>query len=643
LVTAGTRQVVQRLGPARISARAKRAFTLTGPYGTGKSALALFLARLFADTDFPGGQDAQRLLREADPDLAKAVLRTADGQPVASLLPVAVTGSREPLWLAIVRGVEAAVPAIPTRRRAELRSRLARLRQQADARRVPSADEIVQLLGKTLAAACDRHSRFGGLFLIVDELGKLLEHAALDHAVSDVHLLQAIAESAARAAQPFLVLGVLHQDFTRYAERLSAKDRADWEKVRGRFEDINFEQPADDILRLIALARTQAQTLHHETGLGGLPRATRESFQALCDEAWKLGLGPTGMGKAELTDLLRTCWPLHPLVSLLLGRVFRKLAQNERSVFAFLQSAEPFGLQDFLGMDQRGPHEFYGAARLYDYLVSSIGEGLYSHWQGKRWAEIDTALTRRAAADARHVQLIKTIGLIGAMGEWKNLAATADVLEFAVQPQLRAAEVKTALRELKANSVVLFRKHSGSYALWEGSDVDLDAAVRAARNRVAPSASMADRLSRHVAIRPLVARRHSFETGCLRYFDVHLVSVTRAAEHFSASVGGSLRDAPCPVSERPDYTADPPTRPQITVSSNSAADGSVLIVVPETMDEERQAVALAKSATAAKRHDVLVGVAHASDRLAELIADLASLEWVGENTPQLAGDPSACR
>jgi hypothetical protein len=61
------------------------------------------------------------------------------------------------------------------------------------------------------------------------------------------------------------------------------------------------------------------------------------------------------------------------------------------------------------------------------------------------------------------------------------------------------------------------------------------------------------------------------------------------------------------------------------------------------MDEERQAVALAKSATAAKRHDVLVGVAHASDRLAELIADLASLEWVGENTPQLAGDPSACR
>jgi len=93
------------------------------------------------------------------------------------------------------------------------------------------------------------------------------------------------------------------------------------------------------------------------------------------------------MGKAELLGLLHRCWPLHPLVTLLLGRLFQKLAQNERSVFAFLESAEPMGLREFLSRDDRDSSLVYGPDRIYDYLIGSLGEGLYAHWHGKRWAE----------------------------------------------------------------------------------------------------------------------------------------------------------------------------------------------------------------------------------------------------------------
>jgi len=491
LVTSGTRTVLPRLGLARQTSSANRAFTITGPYGTGKSAQSLFSARVLAPPEFPGAAAAQRLLHKADPEMAAAVLGTK--KTVPGLLPVAVTGSREPLVTAILRGVEAALDWIKGRRAAPVTARLNTLREKSQAGRGPSVSEMLDLFGKLLEVACDGSAPFGGIFLIVDELGKLLEHAAGGHGGSDVYLLQALAEFAARTPQPFIVLGVLHRDFAAYADRLSARDRAEWEKVGGRFENIPFVQPADDALRLIALARTQARSVHGEKPVDRLPPAVKRTFAGLCDDAWKLGMAPAGMSKPEFVGLLRDSWPLHPLVTLLLGRLFQKLAQNERSVFAFLESGEPYGLREFLADNGQDSRSVYGPDRIYDYLVASVGEGLYSHLQGKRWAEIDTILTRLSDHEPLHVSLVKTIGLLSVTGERQSLQASADVLEFAMAPGANPAAVGAALKELKKKSSIVFRRHSDSYALWEGSDVDLDAAVRAARGRIGDRESLPQR------------------------------------------------------------------------------------------------------------------------------------------------------
>ena len=126
-------------------------------------------------------------------------------------------------------------------------------------------------------------------------------------------------------------------------------------------------------------------------------------------------------------------------------------------------------------------------------MVASVGEGLYSHWQGKRWAEIDTVLARLSDHAPLHVSLTKTIGLLGVIGERQSLRASADVLEFAMTPTANAAEVGTALKELKKKSSIVFRRHSDSYGLWEGSNVNLDAAVRTARGRIGDKESLTQR------------------------------------------------------------------------------------------------------------------------------------------------------
>jgi hypothetical protein len=52
------------------------------------------------------------------------------------------------------------------------------LREKSQAGHEPSVNEMLALFRRLLDAACDGSGPFGGIFLIVDELGKLLEHAA---------------------------------------------------------------------------------------------------------------------------------------------------------------------------------------------------------------------------------------------------------------------------------------------------------------------------------------------------------------------------------------------------------------------------------------------------------------------------------
>jgi hypothetical protein len=84
--------------------------------------------------------------------------------------------------------------------------------------------------------------------------------------------------------------------------------------------------------------------------------------------------------RLPLEELLPACTPLDPVVALLLWPLFRsKLAQNERSLFAFLTGHEPFGFVDFLSSE--GPDgigsPFYRIDRLYDYVTTSLGAGTY--------------------------------------------------------------------------------------------------------------------------------------------------------------------------------------------------------------------------------------------------------------------------
>jgi hypothetical protein len=296
------------------------------------------------------------------------------------------------------------------------------------------------------------------------------------------------------------------------------------------------------------------------------------------------------------------------------------VAQNERSLFAFLGSNEPHGFQEFLrnpAMVDGRPTLFLPDA-LYDYVAGSLGGRLDGHL-GKQWAQIETALRRLpAGATALDARIVKTIGVLGLFGDAAGVPSSASVLceLFAGGAHAVEASVDEAVERLRAASLIVFRKFRGAYQLWEGSDLDVDTLVREALTQVDGTATIVQRLTRIAPPRPVVARRHLLETGTFRHFELRYVDV-------------SAFDEGVPDVDR-------------------SADGAIVLVV-EPIDAARAGLAkklkqpMTWAGVSSDAKPIVVGIPRHVGRLLEVGSELAALEWVQTHTPELQDDQVARR
>ena len=602
IVTVKARETLTRLISAQENEATSKAWSLTGPYGSGKSAFALFAAKLFGDPNAPTTQQALGLLKHGDALLYERFISANNNgkNPSSGFCPVLISGERAPITLALLRGLEHGITTFNgISPRNSLRRKIKNLSKAAAHGEIPSASEITELFESATHYVAENGGT--GLLLVIDELGKFLEYAAQSPAQGDVFVLQTLAEFATRSTQtPLFLLTILHQAFEQYAHRLAKSQREEWAKVQGRFEDIAFVEPAEQILRLIASA-IQDKSVDQVEDLS-VPIESE--------------LKPIQLKDDEFSRLLRNCLPLHPTVALIIGPIFRRFAQNERSLFAFLSSNEPYGLQDFLSNQHYDGNvlPMLSIADLYDYLNTTIANRLYASRDGDKWVEIEMAINRLADPSPTLVKLIKTIGLLSIIGEAStNLKTSKRILHYALDNHTTEfdQEFDTALKTLEKRSIVIYRRYNDVYALWEGSDIDIEASSREAEGHLDPNETLTNYLLKLAPPRPLIARRHLFEKGTLRYFDVRYTDL----ENFDASLSEPFSDA----------------------------DGLVLYALPASEDEVSQFVEKTNGKDARERQNVLIGVPYSTRFLRDAVTELACLHWISENTPELEGDAVARR
>lgn len=580
IVTPQALQLIQRLvrGLAT-SPPAPRAYTITGPYGVGKSAFAAFLTQI-ACPALPRHRDSLQQLQAEAPVLVDD-WRSVVGLERGGMLPLVCVGARMPLRRCLARGIATSLKTL--HRYSHAIEKMIQCASEAE------TDEPTLELITTLYTLATNEWGYTGVLLIVDELGKLLEYQAYE-GVGDLYLLQQIAEFACSTEPPGLnLIAILHQGFEAYLNRLDDLTRREWTKVQGRFEDIPFYEPPHHLLPLIARAL-------HEIDLAPQPDAETAAAQALA-----LGLCPRGVSETEFKQWCLHAHLLHPTVFIALPYLFRFWAQHERSLFAYLFSEEPFAVPDTIACSGGVPVRLH---HLYDYIAYHIAGNWGTAPLTQPISLAQEMLVRFPDLLPLEVQVIKTVAVINILGEVCPVRSTLSHIAFALgEPESKVAEV---LAPLLRKSVLTYRRYNQSYYLWEGSHIDIEERLQRYRARLA--GGVVEQLTRVQPLPPLVAHRHSYHYGVLRYFEVRYCDLPSAV-----------------LPPRDD--------------ANSA--GQILVCLPRNPAEHARLCEWAQSERFREAYDRVVVVTAPVPRLHELFCDYLAMNQMLSEDEELQQDATA--
>ena len=480
------------------------AWTITGPFGTGKSAFALFLTDLLAN-DQPLHQDGWKIRKE-------------ENLSIKPLVPILIQGQRKPLHEDFLIALESAF----TKKSQRFQSMIHDYRSSdiSDPRSLVTLYETA-----TEEAKLNGH---GGLLVIIDEFGKYLEFAAENPRDVDLLLMQDLAESAVRSETPFVLITILHSAFSDYISSISTIKKAEWQKVQGRFADISFIEPSEQFLKLIGAALRVKEENNFTL-----------SYKQSVDEILNSSAYDEAKKRLPLDELISSCLPLHPSTALILWPLFRSsLSQNERSLFSFLNDRGPYGFQEFLTKTEVSDTYFL-ISDLYDYVNFTIGDSILLSLQARRWAEIENALHRiEFDADPMVSKIIKIVGLINLFGNQVGLKANRELLYSIFGTKANMSE---ALDYLERKSILVFRRFDSAYGIWEGSDVDLGELIEHAR-LYPTKGNKAERIKSLIEFQPIVARANYITTGTMRYFQVDIIEGSQESLKTSITTDSSPAD-----------------------------------------------------------------------------------------------------
>lgn len=473
----------------------QRAFTWTGPFGGGKSSLAVALVSAVGPSKSLRAR-AREVLRVEELTLFDEAFPCKKGW-----LAIPIVGKRTSIVQELAKGMRAALGL-------------------GNEGKKTSPTALIENLCE--AAESQQHD---GVLIIIDEMGKFLEAAALGVG-DDVYFFQELAEASARSAGKIVVVGILHQSFSQYATRLGIDTRDDWTKVQGRYADIPLVAASDEVVELIGRAIEADKR----------PPWMFDASKAIADS---IRTRRPAVG-SDFARSLNACWPLHPAMAALLGPISkRQFGQNERSTFGFLASVEPFGFRSYLENTPLPEASWYRPDNYWDYLRANLEPAILASSDGHRWAQAVEAVERTEAktSESIYLILIKSIAVIDLFRNGSGLAAEESVL-VSVLYDCSKRKVEEALQQLADWKVILHKKHIGAWSVFEGSDFDIESAISQARVAL-PGVDFA-LLSSLTNLYPIIAKRHYHHTGTMRWMNMalcRLEDAERIAANFKPEKG----------------------------------------------------------------------------------------------------------
>ena len=388
-----------------------------------------------------------------------------------------------------------------------------------------SSNEIIEELEKRRVTSSKKNK---GLVLIIDEFGKFLEFISKNKNNNDLYLLQLISEWANDDDKNVFFIISLHQSFISYSASLDLAEKLEWEKIKGRFVELLFNEPVE---QLLFFASKKLDRFH-------LPKKNEDSFNLLNKAIKNSNL--IGFNELNTPELAKSLYPLDWLSANILVNALQRYGQNERSLFTFLNDTTKFSINSFDG-------KFYSISNVFDYLVNTLGSEIYSFNNPHRaqWQTCFRSLERAELIediDYKLVtELIKTICLVTIFTKAGGLFDKKFLSKYINHTsEFNDVSIDKTIDKLDKSGIIRFYKHSNKLNFLEGTDLDIEQELADVSKEINYDFSVTEAISDLVDFPVILVKKNSFEKGTPRFFEFRILTSLNNISNAEGALDGYI-------------------------------------------------------------------------------------------------------
>ena len=349
---------------------------------------------------------------------------------------------------------------------------------------------------------CQKQGKF--LLIVIDEFGKVLEHAAKNNPEKELYFLQKLAEFVNVPSRQILLLTTLHQNFSAYAKGLTETQVNEWKKVKGRFKEITFVEPIEQLLYLAA-KQMQGNSYNE--------------VPACAISLYELAKSTGYVSSDFLVDTAMQLYPLDLFSAYAITTAIQRYGQNERSLFTFLASLGTISTDE----------QVYNLQKVYDYVYYSFYSYLKdANADSMSWSSMQISIERVEGQswDSEEqmlyaINIIKAIGLLNLFGVAGFRLSKESLAEYATLA-MDIPDAPNIIEKLESKKIIRYAAYKDRVMLFEGTDVDLEVEIREAGLMVSRPVAFVDELTVFFNHRISPVKAHFYQKGTPRFFDYKL-------------------------------------------------------------------------------------------------------------------------
>lgn len=350
------------------------------------------------------------------------------------------------------------------------------------------------------------------LVILMDEFGKFLEYAVQNEPEKELYFIQQLAEFVNSPENNILLITTVHQNFDAYSMNLQPVQKQEWTKVKGRFKEITFNEPVEQLLFLAS------EHLEEKSYKGKNVKEIDQLVKLLITSK------VFNVNEGYIQDIAKKLYPLDVFSAYIITSSLQKYGQNERSLFSFLESTDHTSLYQHNILD-RG---FYSVADVYDYLTYNLFSFVNSRYNPdfSIWKTVKSTLERVETTFTEDIlnysKIVKTIGLLTISSQNGALIDRKFLTQYA-EKSLKIENPDKLITDLEIKKIILYRNYTNRYILTEGTDLDIESALFEAGKKIDEVRDVVTLLQKNYPLTPILAKKALFDTGTPRLFE-YLIS-----------------------------------------------------------------------------------------------------------------------